>query len=261
MARIRTIKPTFWEDELVGSMSTRTRLVFVGLFSLADDAGRLRGNAAWIRSQLFAYDEDTTAAAVEASLRELHNARRIRLYGNGQRYVEVTNFLKHQRIQKPQPSQIPAPGGHYKVEPIEGGDEQDILVPVEDQSATVPVRKGREEEEERDEANASRRPSGPTAEQVRGVFDTWCRLFHRNANTKLDEKRRARIRWALTTYDARIVWHVLQGYAADPWRHEATSRNEVRTLLRDAASIERGLELYDERRGGGGGSDVERMGY
>lgn len=272
MARIRTIKPAFWDDELVGTMPATTRLVFVGLFSLADDEGRLHGSAVKVRSQLFAYDDTTSTADVEAALVQLHNARRIRLYGNGQqRYVEVLNFRKHQRIDRPQRSQLPSPGPHYPSFPIEGADEQAIRDTLDGRSTSVRrrKRKGREEEEV---SGSLRSPSpddsvgqsvieekGPTAEQVRRVFDAWCRLFDRNANTKLDEKRRARIRWALREYDRRVVWEVLQGYASDPWRREASSRHELRVLLRDAAAIERGLELYGQRSAPAAGSGMDEL--
>ena len=41
MARIRTIKPEFWTDEKLAPLSPICRLTFLGLVSMADDAGRL----------------------------------------------------------------------------------------------------------------------------------------------------------------------------------------------------------------------------
>lgn len=102
---------------------------------------------------------------------------------------------------------------------------------------------------------------GPTADEVRKVFDAWRGLFGRNANTKLDDTRRARIKWAWREYGKEVVWKVLRGYSKDPWRHEATSRHDLKVLLKNAASIERGLELDGEGGEGPGGDDLERMGY
>lgn len=277
MARIRSIKPSFWEDELVGAMPAMTRLTFVGLFSLADDEGRMRSAPAFVRSQLFMYDDATTTADVEAALLALHNAGRIRLYGNGQRYLEVVNFAKHQYIQRPQPSQLPAPGGAYRVLPTEGGSEQDIPIPLREPSDTAPIRKrkgkGMEVEvsgsvpSEPSPSSPAKPSTGPSPEKIRKVFEAWRQLFDRNANTKLDDKRRRRIRWALKTYGDRDVWSCLQGYAGDPWRHEAASRNEIATLFRDAGSVEAGIEKLRVQRGevapGGGvvADELEKAGY
>lgn len=256
MARIRTIKPAFWEDELLGVMPPVTRLTFIGLFSLADDEGRLRGNPVGVLRALFAYDESITVDVITETLMALHNLRRIRIYGNAQqRYIQVLNFAKHQRVDRPQPSQLPAPGPHYPALPVEGANKQDILDVFDTPTSNDLVRKGREGNGNGvEEALSSVLPDEPPSSiekvdpipssMIVGVFDAWCEKFNRNANTKLDDKRRARIRWALKTYGRDVVWQVLVGYASDPWRHEATSRNEIRTLFRDAATVERGLELY-----------------
>ena len=52
----------FWLDEKIGSLPPEARLLYIGTWSLADDNGVLRGNPAYIRSQLFAYDEDLATA-------------------------------------------------------------------------------------------------------------------------------------------------------------------------------------------------------
>jgi hypothetical protein len=56
--RIRTIKPEMWADEKVGQLSRDARLLFVGLITMADDEGRLRGCPAAILGHVFPYDDD-----------------------------------------------------------------------------------------------------------------------------------------------------------------------------------------------------------
>ncbi len=58
MARIRTIKPEFPQSESMGAVSRDARLLFIMLFTLADDEGRLRGNSRMLASILFPYDSD-----------------------------------------------------------------------------------------------------------------------------------------------------------------------------------------------------------
>ena len=39
MARIRTIKPQFWDDLKIGRLSRDARLLYIGLWNFADDLG------------------------------------------------------------------------------------------------------------------------------------------------------------------------------------------------------------------------------
>ena len=39
MARIRTIKPEFWIDDVIVELPFETRLLFIGIWNFADDAG------------------------------------------------------------------------------------------------------------------------------------------------------------------------------------------------------------------------------
>lgn len=42
MARIRTIKPEFWEDEDIGKLPIPCRLFFIGCWNFADDYGVIK---------------------------------------------------------------------------------------------------------------------------------------------------------------------------------------------------------------------------
>ena len=99
MARIRTLKPEFWQDEKLSPCDPLTRLVFLGLVSLADDAGRLVDNLRLIDAQIFPNTSDT---AHEALMR-LSRMGRIRrgVTASGQRIIEIANWSRHQKIQHP----------------------------------------------------------------------------------------------------------------------------------------------------------------
>ena len=56
MARKRMIDPSIWQDEEFGSLSANAKVLFIGLFSNADDEGRIRANNAYIKSTVFMYD-------------------------------------------------------------------------------------------------------------------------------------------------------------------------------------------------------------
>lgn len=108
MARIRTIKPEFPHSEKIGSLSRDARLLFLQLFTVADDAGRLRGASRMLASLLYPYDDDAPKL-IGKWLTELDEKGCIRRYEvDGSQYVEIVNWLKHQKIDRPSESRIPA---------------------------------------------------------------------------------------------------------------------------------------------------------
>ncbi|MEV7154864.1 HNH endonuclease [Streptomyces misionensis] len=119
MPRIRTVKPEFWEDEVVGLLPRDARLLFISTFNMADDEGLLRWTPAYIKAQTFMYDDDLTLKHVESLMGMLANAGLVFPYIGGvarQQMAVVVNFRKHQRINRPQKSKLPPPSlGSYKV--------------------------------------------------------------------------------------------------------------------------------------------------
>ncbi|PRX39551.1 hypothetical protein CLV97_1234 [Planifilum fimeticola] len=110
MARKRMIDPNFWTDEKLGTCAPLARYTFMGLISQADDAGRLNGHPALIKSQVFPYDYDITPDHVTAWLNQLEQKGLIRRYEvDGQSYICIPKFLKHQKINRPSESKLPAP--------------------------------------------------------------------------------------------------------------------------------------------------------
>lgn len=102
MARIRTIKPDFWTDEKIGKMKRDERLLFIGLWNLADDQGVLKSNAAYIKGQLFSYDEELRTVTVNAWLEALEKALMlVPFILNGESYYIIRTFKDHQLINRP----------------------------------------------------------------------------------------------------------------------------------------------------------------
>jgi hypothetical protein len=107
VARIRTIKPEFWGDEKMAPMPPIDRLVFLALISMADDAGRVVDNIKTIDGFVFPESDDTS----RGSLDKLASAGRIIRYQSesGQRLIQVANWLRHQKVDKPAKYVLPAP--------------------------------------------------------------------------------------------------------------------------------------------------------
>ena len=107
--RIRSIKPEFWISESIGRLSRDARLLFIGLWSFADDSGRSRGAFAAISGALFPYDSDANKH-LPRWISELEKEGMIKRYiaQDGNTYIEIPNWLKHQKIEKPSKSKFPA---------------------------------------------------------------------------------------------------------------------------------------------------------
>lgn len=94
MARARNIKPGFFENELLAELGAFDRLLFLGLWTLADREGRLEDRPKRIKIKLFPGDDYD----VERGLEALAGKGFIRRYqAEGYAVVEVCNFLKHQK--------------------------------------------------------------------------------------------------------------------------------------------------------------------
>ncbi|GAB7057383.1 hypothetical protein JCM16163A_41320 [Paenibacillus sp. YK5] len=145
MARKRMIDPSFWIDEKLGTVQPIVRLLFMGLISQADDEGRLNGHPSLIKSLIFPYDHEIQLYEVEEWLNLLAAEERklIQRYEvDHQKYIMITNFKKHQTINKPQKSKLPPPNDDY--------GSTTVVVP-EREGMTTAQKKGREEKRKEEE--------------------------------------------------------------------------------------------------------------
>ncbi|GAP66817.1 hypothetical protein MBSD_n2132 [Mizugakiibacter sediminis] len=111
MARIRSIKPEFPQSESMGRVSREARLLFILLWPICDDYGRTRAASRMLASTLFPYDDDAKDL-IDGWLDELEREGCILRYEvNGSTYLEITNWLIHQKIDKPSKPQFPESSG------------------------------------------------------------------------------------------------------------------------------------------------------
>lgn len=107
MARKRMISPEIWDSENFSKLSILARLVFIGMFSNADDEGRGKAKAAFLKSKLFPYDESMRVADVESALDEVAENMSVTMYSHdGNEYYSFDNWKKWQKVDKPSPSNI-----------------------------------------------------------------------------------------------------------------------------------------------------------
>lgn len=94
MARARNLKPGFFRDAKVVSCSFQARILFQGLWCMADYMGRLKYNPMEVKMEIFPADDVDVPACME----ELNSTGLITMYHDcsGAALVQVTNFTKHQ---------------------------------------------------------------------------------------------------------------------------------------------------------------------
>lgn len=121
MARIRTIKPQFFRSADVAELpSDACRITWVGLWTYCDDAGRGLDDARLVKGEIWPLHDRMTAKSVESHLVALASAPDpliCRYEIAGRRYLHVVNWKRHQKINRPQPSQLPACPHHDPSDP------------------------------------------------------------------------------------------------------------------------------------------------
>lgn len=115
MARSRNIKPGFFSNDDLADCQPLARLLFIGLWCVADREGRMEDRPRRIRAEILPYD----GCDIDALLNELQEHGFILRYEvGGEKYIQVLNFTKHQNPHmKEAKSTIPAPGSD---EPVTG---------------------------------------------------------------------------------------------------------------------------------------------
>ena len=118
MARSRNIKPGFFLNEDLVELPFETRLLFIGLWTLADREGRLEYRPKKIKMAIFPADE----VDVVDSISQLERVGLLVSYGASPEkpglsqaseilpYIQIVNFIKHQRPHhRESKSEIPSP--------------------------------------------------------------------------------------------------------------------------------------------------------
>jgi len=116
VARTRNIKPAFFDNDILGSLEPLTRLLFIGLWCIADREGRLEDRPRRIKKTLLGYD-DVNTEETSRMLQQLHdNGFIIRYHAEENDYIQIVNFTKHQNPHmKEKDSEIPPPPGFETV--------------------------------------------------------------------------------------------------------------------------------------------------
>ena len=114
MARARNIKPAFFDNDELADNDPLGRLLFIGLWTIADCNGNLEWRTKRVKKQLLAYDD----CCIDSLAINLDKSGFVRFYSDGDKlYLNVINFEKHQNPHKNEKSkgtEIPEYNEEYR---------------------------------------------------------------------------------------------------------------------------------------------------
>lgn len=109
MARIRTIKPEFWTDSFMVQLPPIGRLVFISLWTVADDRGYVVDESARIAMEVMPREDPTV---IDDWIQFFLAAGKLDLFcsPDGGTFYRVRSWDKHQKVDRPSKSRIEQEG-------------------------------------------------------------------------------------------------------------------------------------------------------
>ena len=101
--RNRMIKKEFWNSERILSISIPERLLFIGMWNIADDEGILKNSPLQLKATRFPVDSHITLGVVEEYVKNMMGVGLIQL-NLDETLIKIKKWKDHQRIDKPTPS-------------------------------------------------------------------------------------------------------------------------------------------------------------
>lgn len=107
----RMIDSAIWSNENFAALPVMARLLQVGIINMADDQGRVKAFPAYLRSQVFPYD-DVAIDDIRKWLKLIAQNGTIAVYqADGKDYIQLLNWWEYQSLQYPAPSEYPSQPG------------------------------------------------------------------------------------------------------------------------------------------------------
>ena len=162
MARSRNIKPGFFHNEDLVELPYEYRLLFIGLWCMADREGRLENRPKKIKMQIFPADDLDVSRAILG----LSESRLITLYSvDNIEYIQIDNFLKHQHPHHKEAKSVIPPlnteGSPVKV----SADPADSLLPITD--SLLPITDSLNNTGKEKKSSKPKRFVKPTLDQIK----------------------------------------------------------------------------------------------
>jgi hypothetical protein len=218
MARIRTIKPEFWDSPDTAGASFRTRLFYIAMWNWADDYGVGTANAKALIGFAFPNDEEITAKDFPTLRKEVADAFGVLFYEvDGRPFYAIPSWDRHQRTERkanrvnpPPPPEITAVGFSDATQGSTDDTQGSSGLGTGEQGNRGTVVKA-----------PAARPPKPDPTQLRTAFDEFWNIYPRHTG-----KPSARKAWAkaIGRTDPETITAGAARYRDDPNRADAYTR-------------------------------------
>lgn len=239
--RNRIIKEGFFRSYELAQLPPLARILFEGLWCMADKEGRLWDRPPQIKAECLPYDECDT----DAFLQQLQDAGFILRYeAQDRKCIQILTFGKHQTLttweSKNTESNIP---------PSEVRQKSNSRTSKRSRAESKRTEQNREEEIKSIVAPAS--PDATTDEKVSKsrtaqaveIFEYWKQQHNRNNRTVFDSKRKRIVEERLKQYPVEFLKQAIRGIKLDPFcsgeNPERKVHDELELICRDASHLER----------------------
>lgn len=231
--RARNIKPGFFKNPELAECPFEARILFAGLWCMADREGRLEDRPTKIKMELFPADSFDINPLLDLLAKKglIH-----RYEAMGLMVIQVVAFSEHQNPHhKEPPSTLP----EYGMSPATAQGKPE---------ASPGQTPGKPESGRADSLIPdSLIPSLRERDVVQRVFDHW-RETCKHPKATLDRKRKSRITEALRHFTPEDLCDCITGYSRSPFHNgqnaQGTRYDDIELFLRDVGKVEKGLEFF-----------------
>jgi hypothetical protein len=183
MARSRIVRPEFWSDEKMATISRDARLTYIGMWNLSDDYGVVKGNPMWLKNNIYPY-EDISQEVFRGWLNELMRLKRIVPFEvNSEGFYLIRNFLKHQTINRPSQTRNPTPPDTLTTDSL---NAHDILIDETEYKQSINRVKTETETEERARGKKQSPPSKSSSHRLKM---RWSNILNLTAIQPMQQSR------------------------------------------------------------------------
>lgn len=228
MARIRTIKPSFFTSLTIADLSLTARLTFIGLWTHVDDDGRCTWDPRLIKAAIWPLD-DRPLSAITQDVQSLTESSLITHYVVSERsFLAVNGWREHQRINRRTPSTLPGPESG-RICPVTCGNEPSLRTHGGLTEGSLGEGKGREGNREGRTTSSNGSAVGPATDLAAEDFaDFWDAYPRKEGKIKAESAFRSALRRA----SAEQIIDGARRYRDDPNREQAYTAHATTWLNR-----------------------------
>ena len=262
MPRARNIKPAFFKDAKVVSCSFAARLLFEGMWCIADYKGRFKYVPIEVKMELFAADDvnidELTGELVTAGLIEKYTDR------SGSTLVQVLGFEKHQNPHQNErftKDKKPAPclpsieeclsyrSGECEEKPIIKQDVEKYLVALREWNESnpadslflIPDSLSLIPDSSKPDSGKKPEPVNKESEQVQLLFEFWQKVMNKS-NVKLSTGRKSKITARLKDYSFDEIYQAIENCSKSKFHMGMNDNNkqynDIELICRNCEKLE-----------------------